>query len=318
MALTILKVGRFDMLPYLEQELKARGDYYVDTKLTDTQRAQIRAKTDIVVASGGSQFQAEDFDSAPNLKAIVCFSVGYDGINVEEAIKRNIFVTHTPNVLNDDVANTALMLMLNCTREFKANQDYIEQGKWGKAAPYPLTTSIGHKKLGIAGFGRIGKEIAARAAAFKMEIGYFGRHQQEGVAYPYFSSLKDLATWADVLMLAMPASSENKHCVNKEILTALGAEGYLVNIARGSIVNTEDLIYCLQNKIIAGAALDAYENEPDVPSELMGLPNVALQPHIGSATHETRTAMAQLVIDNLDAILQGRQVITPVPGTRTK
>lgn len=318
MALTILKVGKFDMLPYLEQELKARGDYYVDNKLSDEQRAQIRAKTDIVVASGGSQFKAPDFDSTPNLKAIVCFSVGYDGIDINEAIKRNIFVTHTPNVLNDDVANTALMLMLNCTREFKACQDYIEQDKWGKSAPYPLTTSIGHKKLGIAGLGRIGKEIAARASAFKMDIGYYGRHKQDDVAYPYFSSLKDLATWSDILMLVMPATSDNKHCINKEILSALGPQGYLVNVARGSIVDTQDLIFCLQNHLIAGAALDVYENEPHVPSELMKLPNVALQPHIGSATKETRKAMAQLVIDNLDNILAGKEVITPVPGTRGK
>lgn len=317
MAITILKVGRFDMLPYLEQELKARGNYYVDHHLDEATRAEIRKKTDIVVASGGTQFQRHDFESTPNLKAIVCFSVGYDGIDIKEAIERHIFVCHTPDVLNDEVANTALMLMLNCTREFKANQDYIEQGKWGSCAPYPLTTSISHKKLGIAGLGRIGKEIAARAQAFKMEIGYHGRNRQSNVNYPYFASLKELASWCDVLMLAMPATSDNKHSVNQEVLSALGPHGYLVNIARGSIVNTKDLIYCLKNNIIAGAALDVYENEPQVPEELYNLPNVALQPHIASATYETRMAMANLVINNLDAILNGKQVLTPVPATRT-
>ena len=316
MALTILKVGKFDMLPELEAQLKERGDYYVDSALKADERTAVRARTDIVVASGGSKFQAADFASCPQLKAIVCFSVGYDGIDVNSAIAHNVFVTHTPHVLNDDVANTALMLLLNCTRAAKTAQEYIERGAWGKSSALPLTTSIGGKKLGIAGLGRIGKEIAARAAAFKMEIGYFGRHQQTDVAYQYFGSLKDLATWCDVLVLAMPASSENRHCVDLEIMKALGPNGFLINIARGSLVNTDDLITALNSNYIAGAGLDVFEQEPHVPEALQGRSNVSLLPHLGSATKETRRAMAQLVIANLDAILQGKEVITPVPGTR--
>lgn len=316
MALTILKVGKFDMLPELEAQLKEHGSYYVDNALSESERAAVRARTDIVVASGGSQFKAPDFDSCPNLRAIVCFSVGYDGIDIPSAIAHNVFVTHTPNVLNDDVANTALMLLLNCTREAKAAHDYIERGAWGKEPALPLTTSIGGKKLGIAGLGRIGKEIAARAAAFKMEIGYYGRHQQADVDYHYFGFLQDLATWCDVLLLAMPASPDNFHCVDRTILTALGPQGYLVNIARGSIVNTADLIWALDHQIIAGAGLDVFEQEPNVPEGLQHRSNVSLLPHQGSATKETRQAMANLVIANLDAILQGKEVLTPVPGTR--
>lgn len=316
MALTILKVGKFDMLPELETQLKERGAYYVDSALKADERTAVRARTDIVVASGGSKFQAADFASCPQLKAIVCFSVGYDGIDINSAIAHNVFVTHTPNVLNYDVANTALMLLLNCTRAAKTAQEYIERGAWGKSSALPLTTSIGGKKLGIAGLGRIGKEIAARAAAFKMEIGYFGRHQQTDVAYQYFGSLKDLATWCDVLVLAMPASSENRHCVDLEIMKALGPNGFLINIARGSLVNTDDLITALNSNYIAGAGLDVFEQEPHVPEALQGRSNVSLLPHLGSATKETRHAMAQLVIANLDAILQGQEVITPVPGTR--
>lgn len=318
MALTILKVGRFDLLPQLRSELEKRGEFIDEVKLHKSERAAVRQRTDIVLASGGTIFGKADFESTPNLKAIVCFSVGYDGIDVFEAIARQVFITHTPDVLNDDVANTAIMLMLNCTREFKANQEYIEQGHWGKSAPYPLTTSVGHKKLGIAGLGRIGKEIATRAQAFKMEIGYYGRHQQAEVNYQYFPSLLELSQWCDILMIAMPASADNQHCINKDILIALGKHGYLVNIARGSLVNTNDLIECLQNHVIAGAALDVFEHEPNVPDELMNLPNVALQPHIASATNETRSAMAQLVLDNLDAILAQKSAITPVPGTRKK
>lgn len=316
MALTILKVGRFDMLPELEAQLKERGTYYVDNALSLEERAEVRARTDIVVASGGSQFKAADFESCPQLKAIVCFSVGYDGIDVKSAIAKNVFVTHTPNVLNDDVANTAMMLLLNCTRQAKAAQDYIERDAWGHESAFPLTTSIGGKKLGIVGLGRIGKEIAARAAAFKMEIGYFGRHQQTDVSYRYFPSLLELATWCDVLLLALPASKENYHSVDLSVLKALGPEGYLINIARGSIVNTEDLITALDLGLIAGAGLDVYEKEPGVPEGLQRRYNVSLLPHLGSATKETRLAMANLVIANLDAILQGKEAITPVPGTR--
>ena len=149
-----------------------------------------------------------------------------------------------------------------------------------------------------------------------MEIGYYGRHQQADVDYHYFGSLQDLATWCDVLLLAMPASPDNFHCVDRTILTALGSQGYLVNIARGSIVNTADLIWALDHQIIAGAGLDVFEQEPNVPEGLQHRSNVSLLPHQGSATKETRQAMANLVIANLDAILQGKEVLTPVPGTR--
>lgn len=316
MALTLLKVGSFDMLPYLKDELMKRGDFYVDRDLDDNEREQIRAKTDFVIASGGSKFDKADFDTTPNLKGIICFSVGFDRIDVAEAVKRNIFVTHTPDVLNDDVANTAMMLMLDCTRRSKAGHDHIESGTWAQRKPFALTTSINGKKLGIAGLGRIGKEIAARAEAFKMEIAYYGRAKQSSVPYQFFDNLKDMATWCDVLMLAMPATKENFHCINKEILEALGKDGYLINIARGSIVNTHDLVAALESHTIAGAGLDVYEVEPCAPEGLMHLSNVALQPHAGSATNETRKAMADLVLQNLDAILANKKVITPVPFTR--
>lgn len=317
MALTILKIGRFDMLPELKAQLEQRGTYYVDNELTPIERAEIRSRTDIVVASGGSSFTEEDFATCPKLRAIVCFSVGYDRIDIKAAIAHNVFVTHTPDVLNDDVANTAMMLMLNCTRQFKEAQDYIERDAWGHEAPFPLTTSICRKKIGIAGLGRIGREIAARAAAFKMKIGYYGRHRQDGVDYEYFGSLKELAQWCDVLVLAMPATPENYHCVNYDILKALGPRGFLINIARGSLVDTTELINALDQGMIAGAGLDVFEQEPGLPRDLCHRPNVALLPHLGSATNETRNSMAELVIANLDAILEEREVITPVPGTRT-
>lgn len=318
MALTILKVGNFDMMDELVGELKKRGDFYEASLLKEPEKSQIMAKTDIVVASGGSIMHKAEFDAMPQLKGIVCFSVGFDGIDLNEANQRQIFVTNTPDVLNEEVANTAMLLMLNCTRQFKASQEFIENGNWEKGQAFPLTRSIEHKRLGIAGLGRIGKAIARKASAFHMEIGYYGRHQQANVAYPYFSSLKDLASWCDCLMLIMPASPENHHCVNLEVLKALGSTGYLINVARGSQVKTTDLIEALDNKLIAGAALDVFEDEPRVPHELFHRDNVALMPHLGSATIETRMNMGDLGLANLDAILSGQPVKTPVPGTRER
>lgn len=317
MALTILKVGSFDMMDELISSLRERGDFFELSHLQEPEKTEIMAKTDIVVASGGSIMHKAEFEAMPNLKGIVCFSVGFDGIDLQEANARNIFVTNTPDVLNEEVANTALLLLLACTRKFKAAHDFIEQGKWAQYQAFPLTYSLEGKRLGIAGLGRIGKAIARRAAVFNMEIGYYGRHQQENVDYPYFSSLKELAQWCDCLMLIMPASKDNYHCVNLEVLEALGQEGYLVNVARGSQVNTAELLYALDHKIIAGAALDVFEDEPRVPQELFGRDNVALMPHLGSATVDTRLNMGRLGLENLDAILAGKPVKTPVPSTRT-
>lgn len=313
MSLTILKVGRFPMPEELKQSLMQYGELFVDSALSDEERVKVRERTSIIVASGSSEFTYDDYKTTPNLKAIVCFSVGYDKINIQGAIDNGVIVTHTPNVLNDDVANTALMLTLATTRELVNHHNYVENGEWGKS-PIGTTVSIGGKKMGIVGLGRIGKEIATRAAAFKMTIGYHGRHKQD-VPYEYFDNLLDLAKWADVLMLACPASSENYHMINDEVLAALGPQGYLINIARGSIVDTEALIRALDAKTIAGAGLDVYEHEPKVEDELKHRVNVVLLPHAGSATNETRKAMGDLVMENLKLILDGKDPKTPVPGT---
>lgn len=316
MSEVILKVGAFPLSDELKQAMEERGEFYIEDELSPEERAKVRQRTTIVLGSGGTQFKEADFATCPHLKGIVCYSVGYDGIDVPAVIKHNVFLTHTPDVLSNEVADTAMMLLLNCTRQAKSAQEYIENGQWGHAEPFPLTTSIEQKKIGIAGLGRIGKAIAQRAEAFNMRIGYYGRQPHHDVNYPFFGNLKLMAEWCDVLMLIMPATPENKHCVNLDVLKALGSKGYLINVARGSLVKTEDLITALDQNIIAGAALDVFENEPEVPAELMHRPNVVLLPHLGSATVETRHQMAELVVKNLDAIIQGQSVLTPVPGTR--
>ena len=310
----ILKLTTAALPAFLTEELKKRGTFAVRSELSPEELEEAYEKTDIFLVSGGTKVPAEDYEKFKNLKMIADFGVGYDGIDINAANAHNIFVSHTPNVLNDDVADAAIALLLNTARRMVEAQKFIERGQW-EQGPMPLCTSLTGLKVGIAGLGRIGKEIATRAKAFKSEIAYYARHQQD-VPYTYFNNLKDLASWCDALIIAMPASKETFHCVNEEILSAIGHKGFVINIARGSLIDTKALIDALQSGQIAGAGLDVFEHEPQVPQELMNLPNVVLTPHIGSGTLRTRTEMAKLVIANVDAFIAGKNLITKVPGTR--
>ena len=312
----ILKYTDSSLPDYLINEVKKRGEYSEKKDLNADELKKAYEKTDILLVSGGTKITKEVYEKFKNVKMIADFGVGYDGIDVNEAIKRNIFISHTPNVLNDDVANTAVALLINVTRQMIEAHKFIERKDWEKGSVMPLGVSLTGLKVGIAGLGRIGKAIAARLEAFKCDIAYFA-HSKKDVSYKFFTSLKDMTSWCDALIIAMPSTKETFHCINEEILEKLGPDGFLVNIARGSIVNTDDLIWALDHNIIAGAGLDVFEQEPNVPSALQQRANVSLLPHLGSATKETRQAMANLVIANLDAILQGKEVLTPVPGTRT-
>ena len=279
--------------------------------MTPDEYEKILPEVEIMVTSGGSKVPEEYMAKCPKLRLISDFGVGYDGVDVEAAKKRGIMVTNTPGVMKDDVADTAIALMLNTVRRFVAAHNYERDGHWLEAA-FPLSRSLTGLKVGIAGLGRIGAEIATRAQAFKTEVAYFQRHRAN-VPYQYFDNLKDLAAWSDVLIIIMPASASTKGIVNGDILSALGPEGYLINVARGSIVDQEALAAALLNGTIAGAGLDVFAKEPQVPPEFLTLPNLVLAPHIGSATVQTRNAMASLVLENIDAYIAGKPLPTPVP-----
>lgn len=268
----------------------------------------------IVLATGGSQLSSELLDNMPNLKLVACCSVGYDKIDVLDLKRRGIHCTHTPDVLNDDVADLAIAMLLNVSRSLIDAQKYIELGNFGKYS-FPLSTAVRGLKVGVAGMGRIGKEIAARLVAFKTEIAYTALNKKDDLPYTYFDNIKDLATWADVLILAMPACKENYHIVDNEILHEL-KDGIIINIARGSLIDTEALIEALQSGLIKGAGLDVFEHEPHVPSDLIAVDNVVLSPHIGSATVKTRTAMGNLALANIKAFLEGKELITEVLETK--
>ena len=264
-----------------------------------------------MVGLGGSVAPPALLDRLPALEIISVNGVGYDGMPVEYCRARGIRLPNTPDVLTEDVADIAVALVLMSSRGLVRANRLLHAGKWGEGAN-TLTTKATGKRAGIVGLGRIGKAIAHRLAAFDMEIGYHGRHAQPDVPYAYHASAVELAAWSDFLIVATPGGPGTLHLINEEVLSALGANGTLINIARGSIVDESALIRALSDGTIKTAGLDVFENEPHVPAELLAMGNVVLLPHIGSATKETRAAMAQLVLDNLAAHFAGQPLHTPV------
>jgi len=236
----------------------------------------------------------------PNLRVISSFGVGTDKLDLETARARGIAVGYTPDVLNDCVADTAFALLMDAARQVSAADRYVRRGEWLKG-PYPLTTRVSGKRLGIVGMGRIGRVIARRSSGFDMEVRYFGRKPQDDVAYGFEPSLEALARWADFLVVATSGGPSTRHMISASVLEALGPQGYLINIARGTVVDETALVDALTHKRIAGAGLDVFESEPHVPEALFPLDNVVLLPHVASGTHETRAAMAGLVFDNLQS-----------------
>ncbi|MBD9655048.1 2-hydroxyacid dehydrogenase [Pseudomonas sp. PDM12] len=305
---TVLQVGRF---PARFNE-RLQRDYQL-IRLWEQKDfiAEHGAEVDIVVTSARYGCSAEQLAQMPNLKAICSFGVGHDSIAVEEARARGIPISTTPEVLNECVADTAIGLIIDTARQFAASDQHVRQGNWLKGQ-YPLTRKVSGKKLGIVGFGRIGKEIAKRAAGFDMDIRYHNRRPDPSADYGYEADLKALASWADFLVLACPGGASTHHLIDAEVLAALGAEGILVNISRGSVVDEPALVAALQAGTLGGAGLDVFEDEPRVPEALFAMPSVVLLPHVGSATEETRLAMENLVFDNLDAFIERGELITPL------
>lgn len=250
-------------------------------------------------------------DALPKLEIISNFGVGVDAIDVAAAKARGIVVTNTPDVLNDCVADTAIALVLATLRRFPQAENYMRSGYWASRGAYPLTTALSGKTMGILGLGRIGEAIARRARAFGMRIRYHNR-RRKGVEYPYDPDPVTLAGNSDVLVVATPGGAETNRLVDAKVLDALGPEGYLVNISRGSVVDEPVLLAYLKAGRIAGAGLDVFDNEPDVNPEWFALENAVILPHVGSATVETRTAMGMLQIENLRLHFAGKPVKTPV------
>lgn len=300
--------------PPMMEALHGAFEVHDRTHLSDPAAfAQVAPRVRGIAASGESKVPRELIAQLPALEMISVFGVGYDGVDVAAARERGIAVTHTPNVLNDEVADLAMALVLAVSRRLVEADRYVRGGQW-KNGPMPLARKVSGTRMGIVGLGRIGQAIARRAEAFGMSIAYTGRNAKPESPYRYVASAEALAAEVEFLVVITPGGAGTRKLIDAKVLAALGKKGYLVNVARGSVVDETALVEALQNGTIAGAGLDVFENEPHVPEALFALDNVVLVPHIGSATWQTRQAMADLAFGNLRAHFAGEKLLSPVPA----
>lgn len=308
MTIEILQTG-----PLLASCEKALAERYTVHKLHEIadKDAWLAENGARIRAHAGSGVQKPLIEKLPNLEIIASFGVGYDNIDTATAKARNIRVTNTPDVLNDAVAEITIGLMISLARRIPQGDQFVRQGKW-PGNNFGLFSELTGKTVGILGLGRIGKEIATRAQAMKMRVVYYGRHQQPSVPYIYYNNLEDMARDSDWLVIIAPGGKGTERIISKKVLEALGPKGMLVNVARGTLVDEPAMVELLQNGGLGGAALDVFEKEPQVPQALLGLDNVVLSPHQGSATNQTRDAMGALLVDNLERHFAGEPLISAV------
>lgn len=265
-----------------------------------------------VLTDGHYGLRPEYLAGLPDLKLVSSNGVGYDAIDTGALVERGVLVTHTPNVLNAEVATTALMLLIACYRNFRAEVANAHSGDWAKTGNLPLARSVDNRTIGILGLGRIGMGIAEKLAPFNPKIIYHTRSEKD-VPFEYYSDLEQMAEASDALIAIAPGGAATHHLINAQVLRALGPEGVLVNVGRGSVVDEVALIAALQAGELGSAGLDVFEDEPNIPQALREMSNVVLTPHIASATVETRAAMGKLAVDNLLSHMKDGSVISPVP-----
>ena len=294
----------------LEQEYTIHD--FIDPADPDALLEEVGPKIRGILAGGMKGPNANLINRLPNLEIISSFSVGFDATDVVAAQARGVIVTHTPEVLTGDVADLAMAFILMAPRRIGESERFLREGKWLQGR-MDLGTTVRGKRLGILGLGRIGKAVARRAEVFGLHIGYFDIKPMGDLAYRSYATLMDLAEASDILLVACEGGEANRSVVSSEVIEAIGPKGFLVNTARGPIVDQAALVAALEDGKLAGAALDVFDGEPQVPAKMMAMENVVLTPHIASSTHETRRAMGDLVYDNLRAHFDGKPVLTPVP-----
>ena len=277
--------------------------------------AELAPRIQAIATGGGhARLDGATMGRFPNLKIVSSFGVGYDHIDAAWAGAHGVVVTNTPDVLNDEVADTTMGLILSTVRQLPQADRFVREGKWLKGA-FPLTASLRGRTLGILGLGRIGRTIAKRAEAFGMRVVYHGRRPQHEAPYMYFPTLTGMARACDILVAITPGGPETKHLINAEVLEALGPNGIFINVARGSVCDEQALIAALRDRKILTAGLDVFAEEPSVPKELLEMEHVVLLPHVGSGTNHTRDAMGRLVVDNIAAFIRDGAPLTPVAET---
>ncbi|EPB0858179.1 2-hydroxyacid dehydrogenase [Yersinia enterocolitica] len=296
----------------LNAQLNALYDVYECNDMAAGEFDRLAAEFRVVLTNGEAVVSREFIERLPNLELISDFGVGYDGIDVAAARERDIAVTHTPGVLTDDVADLAMGLILATSRQIPGAQRFIEEGAWQKGG-YPWTRKVSGARLGIIGMGRIGRTIAKRAAAFDMSIAYTDRAALADMDYTFHATLLSLAEASDFLVVCTNGGAETRGLVNRDVLNALGAEGILINISRGSVVDERALIEAIEEGTLGGAGLDVFTDEPQVPQALLHRANVVATPHMASATWATRKEMSRLVLENVNAYFSGEPLVTPIP-----
>lgn len=310
----VLQVG--PLKPSLEETLRTSYAAHVLPD-HDADRAAFLAEhageITVAVTSGRTGVDAELMTALPRLGAVVHFGVGYDTTDVEAAASEGIAVSNTPDVLTDCVADTAVGLMIDVLRQFSASDRYVREGRWPVDGNYPVTRQVSNTRVGIIGLGRIGSAIAHRLSAFGCSISYHNRRAVADSPFTYVESPVELAGQVDVLIVAAAGGPETRSLVDRDVIDALGAKGYVINIARGSVIDEAALTEALTTGRLAGAGLDVFADEPNVPDELLTMDNVVLLPHVGSGTVQTRAAMEDLTLRNLDRFLSTGELVTPVP-----
>jgi lactate dehydrogenase-like 2-hydroxyacid dehydrogenase len=312
-----------EIMPLITQGCDVRFEVQRYSEAPDREALLKRVGPSIAAICTGSITGVKTTDAmmaaCPNLKIIANFGVGYDSVDVEAAARRGVVVTNTPEVLTEEVADTALGLLLGTVREFSRAEKWLRDGRWAADGDYRLTpASLRDRSVGIAGLGRIGKAVARRVEAFGVPVSYYGRSQQAGVGYRHYSDLVALARDVDTLIVVTPGGPDTHNLIDAAVLNALGPRGILINISRGSVVDEAALIEALKNRTILAAGLDVFQGEPRINPAFLQLDNATLLPHVGSASQYTRNAMGQLVMDNLVAFAEGKPPKTPVPETPFK
>ena len=314
----VLQYGKMP-LPQLDAELAQAYDVQILSEQADPQRflAEQGAQFEYAVTSAAMGLPARVVDALPALKFVSSFGVGFDALDKDALLRRGARVGYTPGVLDDCVADMAFALLLDSARGVSAADRFVRRGDWSRQR-FGITTRVSGKRLGIFGMGRIGSTVARRAQGFDMQVGYHNRRPVEDAPHRYLDSLLELARWCDFLVITAAGGDNTRHLVNAEVLDALGPQGFLVNVARGSVVDEAALAEALRSGRIAGAGLDVFEDEPRPHADLLALENVVLAPHVASGTHETRRAMADLVLQNLQQFIATGRPVAEVPWSAAR
>jgi len=314
----VLQYGKMP-LPQLDAELAQAYDVQILSEQADPQRflAEQGAQFEYAVTSAAMGLPARVVDALPALKFVSSFGVGFDALDKDALLRRGARVGYTPGVLDDCVADMAFALLLDSARGVSAADRFVRRGDWSRQR-FGVTTRVSGKRLGIFGMGRIGSTVARRAQGFDMEVGYHNRRPVEDAPHRYLDSLLELARWCDFLVITAAGGDNTRHLVNAEVLDALGPQGFVVNVARGSVVDEAALAEALRSGRIAGAGLDVFEDEPRPHADLLALENVVLAPHVASGTHETRRAMADLVLQNLQQFIATGRPAAEVPWSAAR